>query len=174
MNYNILYIQTQIQSYTNGLVKMTDWKKVWEILDRTIEVYEVRDPKVNEERYLNKKRAMDWIMKELKKGPIEGGTLADTAESIWNYGTSEWDAMRDAIRCIYDDRCAICGKPAREVHHIRPKHLKGKNHPRNLILLCNDCHDEVHRKIDDGIAQLLKDSLNIPKRADSSLDRFME
>lgn len=146
---------------------MTDWQKVYEVLDRTIEVFEVRDPKVTAERYELKRKSIEWLMAELKKGPIQGGTLADTNENIWGFGGTEWDAVRDAIRVIYEDKCAICGKPAREVHHIRPKHLKGKNHPRNLILLCNDCHDEVHRKIDSGIQTVLEKSLEIPKRTDS-------
>lgn len=152
---------------------MTDWQKVYEVLDRTIEVYEVRDPKVTAERYELKRKSIEWLMTELKKGPIQGGTLADTNENIWGFGGTEWDAVRDAIRVIYEDKCAICGKPAREVHHIRPKHLKGKNHPRNLILLCNDCHDEVHRKIDEGITNVLKESLSIPVRKDDSLEKWV-
>lgn len=153
---------------------MTDWQKVYEVLDRTIEVYEVRDPKVTAERYELKRKSIEWFMNELKKGPIQGGTLADTSEDIWGFGGTEWDAVRDAIRVIYEDKCAICGKPAREVHHIRPKHLKGKNHPRNLILLCNDCHDEVHRKIDQGIQNVLNESLSIcPKDNSVSLEKFL-
>lgn len=147
---------------------MTDWQKVYEVLDRTIEVYELkRDPEETKRRYEKKRSSIEWFMNELKKGPIQGGTLADTAEDIWGFGGTEWDAVREAVRVIYEDKCAICGKPAREVHHIRPKHLKGKNHPRNLILLCNDCHDEVHRKIDSGIQTVLETSLEIPKRTDS-------
>ena len=153
---------------------MTDWQKVYEVLDRTIEVYEVkRNPEVTKERYEKKKAAIRWYMDELKKGPIQGGTLADTTEDIWEFGGTEWEAVREAVRVIYEDKCAICGKPAREVHHIRPKHLKGKNHPRNLILLCNDCHDEVHRKIDEGITNVLKESLVIPVRKDNSLEKWV-
>lgn len=151
---------------------MTDWKKVYQILDRTIEVWEVRDPEETARRYKRKEQAIEWIMSELQKGPIQGGTLSDTNQSLWNFGSTEWDAVRDAIRCIYDNKCAICGKPAREVHHIRPRFLKGRNHPRNLILLCDECHDDVHRKIDEGIAQLLKDSLDVPKKVDS-LEKWM-
>lgn len=154
---------------------MTDWQKVYEVLDRTIEVYEIkRDPEETKRRYEKKRSSIGWFMNELKKGPIQGGTLADTNEDIWGFGGTEWDAVREAVRVIYEDKCAICGKPAREVHHIRPKHLKGKNHPRNLILLCNDCHDEVHRKIDSGIQTVLENSLEIPLRKDkSSLEGYL-
>lgn len=153
---------------------MVDWDKVYEVLDRTIEVYEVRDPTVTAERYEKKRQAIEWFISELKKGAIQGGTSADTSQTIWSFGSSEWDAVREAIRVIYEDKCAICGKPAREVHHIRPKHLKGKNHPRNLILLCNDCHDEVHRKIDEGIQNVLNESLEIPvKKESATLEEFL-
>ena len=89
---------------------MIDWKKVQEVLDRTIEVYEVRDPKVTAERYETKRKSIEWIMSELKKGPITGGTLADTSQVIWGFGGTEWDAVREAVRVIYDDKCAICGR----------------------------------------------------------------
>ena len=153
---------------------MVDWDEVRRVFDRGFEVYEVRDPKKNEERYREKAKAIDWVISEFRKGPIEGGTQADTNNSLWLFGSSEWFAIRDAIRVIYEDKCAICGKPAREVHHIRPKHLNGKNHPRNLILLCDDCHDEVHRRIDNGIQDLLKESLNIPlKKESATLEGFL-
>ena len=152
---------------------MNNENKIREVLDRTIEVYEVRDPKVTAERYEHKRKSIEWMIQELRKGPIEGGTLADTSADVWTFGGSEWDALREAIRCLYDDKCAICGQPAREVHHIRPKHLKGKNHPRNLVLLCNDCHDEVHRKIDAGIQKVLEESLDIPKVKRCSLDEYL-
>lgn len=152
---------------------MDNEKKVLEVLDRTIEVYEVRDPKVNEERYGHKKRSIEWIMGEFRKGPIEGGTQADTCKDVWTFGGSEWEAVREAVRVIYDDKCAICGKPAREVHHIRPKHLKGHNHPRNLILLCNDCHDEVHRRIDEGIQHVLEQSLKIVPKNKNDLGKWV-
>ena len=151
-----------------------DENKVREILDRTIEVYEVRDPKVTAERYEKKRQSIEWIMQEFRKGPIQGGTRADTDSNVWNFGSSEWDAVRDSIRCIYDDKCAICGQPAREVHHIRPRFLNGRNHPRNLILLCNDCHDEVHRKIDEGIQKVLEESLEIKPLNRDSLNKWMD
>lgn len=46
-----------------------------------------------------------------------------------------------------------------EVHHIRPRYLRGKNHPRNLVCLCTKCHDEVHRRIESGICDAIARSL---------------
>lgn len=39
-------------------------------------------------------------------------------------------------------------KPATrlEVHHIVPVAEGGKDEPRNLLLLCTECHAEVHRR----------------------------
>lgn len=146
---------------------------VEKILDRWLEVYEVRDPRENEERYRKKRATIKWIMSELEKGPIEGGTISDLPDFTWGFGSSVWDALRESIRVLYHDKCVICSRPAREVHHIRPKHLKGKNHPRNLILLCNECHDEVHRKIDESITQVCKDSLKVLPKREQNLDEWL-
>jgi hypothetical protein len=33
-----------------------------------------------------------------------------------------------------------------EVHHIIPVEEGGSDEPQNLILLCRECHNEVHRR----------------------------
>ena len=48
-----------------------------------------------------------------------------------------------------------CGEPADEVHHIRPRHLGGTDHPRNLVPLCEACHDEIHRRLDAAVADAI-------------------
>lgn len=53
---------------------------------------------------------------------------------------------------VFVTSCAVCGKEARETHHIKEQHksLKGfventrLNHKFNLLPLCNECHDKVH------------------------------
>lgn len=49
--------------------------------------------------------------------------------------------------------------------------------PENLVCLCVDCHDEVHRRINEGIRKVLVDSLDLANRPDmdnrsASLDDF--
>jgi DNA mismatch repair protein MutS len=65
--------------------------------------------------------------------------------------------------------CEICGKSAKshlEVHHIQERHTATENgilengqhmnHPRNLIVLCEECHENTHRSAE--IPQLIQTS----------------
>lgn len=53
------------------------------------------------------------------------------------------------------DKCKICKGVAQEVHHIVEQHTADdsgyigtihKNHKSNLVPLCSDCHDKIHKK----------------------------
>lgn len=44
--------------------------------------------------------------------------------------------------------CSVCGNTANiELHHIIPINIGGTNDYYNLINLCHDCHQAVHRNI---------------------------
>lgn len=149
---------TSMRSIDVGTPKSERMK---DVLERTLTVFETRNVDTNRERYQLKSEIVDWLVEELTKGPIEGGTLAYIPDRYRLFGADTYDALEKAV-LIRDDVCRICKeRPSKEVHHIRPKHLKGRDHPRNLIGLCLECHDEVHRRIDRGIQTVLEDSLNI-------------
>ncbi len=42
--------------------------------------------------------------------------------------------------------CTMCGRPAEEVHHKVPRSKGGKNDSGNLVVLCRECHEMLHRK----------------------------
>lgn len=135
------------------------------ILEKTIIAYHVKDENVNNLRDRQREKAIDYLLTEIMKGPIVGGTLADNNSICHDYGSFIWTALQKAI-LVRDPICRICNeKPSKEVHHIRPRHLNGKDHPRNLIGLCLDCHDEIHKQIDYGIQNVLEKSLKsqLPK-----------
>lgn len=58
-------------------------------------------------------------------------------------------------KALYMDKCKVCGENAHEVHHIREQRLASddgfidgkfhKNDKFNLVCLCEECHDNVHR-----------------------------
>lgn len=75
------------------------------------------------------------------------------------WSSSDWTAIREAVLIAHGRRCAVCGEEADEVHHIRPRHLGGKDHPRNLVPLCEACHDELHRRLDAGISRAIEGAL---------------
>ncbi len=39
--------------------------------------------------------------------------------------------------------CPLCDKPAVSPHHIKPRSQGGTDDPRNIVMLCKSCHDEV-------------------------------
>jgi len=68
---------------------------------------------------------------------------------------------------IVKQSCEICGTPGKEiyleVHHIRPRFQADKtghfsdgedmNHPRNLIVLCDDCHNKQHSPKSNSLSE---------------------
>jgi 5-methylcytosine-specific restriction endonuclease McrA len=52
--------------------------------------------------------------------------------------------VRDAVKEHFDHQCAECGRLAHHVHHVMPRARSGRNVFTNGLLLCNDCHKEVH------------------------------
>lgn len=141
---------------------MTDWDSVREMLQAHIEVYYVRDEETNRKREKEKEQTIDWIISELKEGALPGGTSARLPDFTYIFGGVVWDVLRKAVMMIQPD-CYICGQPTREVHHIRPRFLKGTDHPRNVVGLCLECHDQIHRDIDSGIGHVLEQSLMVAK-----------
>lgn len=133
------------------------WDEVREELNKSIEVYYVKDAKTNKEREEKKERTIDWVIEEMKKGIDTKHTLKKLPECSYVFG-GEWAYIQKAMRMRYPC-CAICGMPTQEIHHVRPRFLKGENIPTNLIPLCLICHDEVHRKLDKLIDQAIVDSI---------------
>ncbi len=134
-------------------------------------LYVCKDVEHAREMVRDRQAAIAGTVAMLEQGPIAGGTSAHPPDGCY----VPWDAIRRAV-IIRDPVCAICGtEPSTEVHHIRPQYLRGHDHPRNLVGLCAACHDEVHRRIDAGIQEVLDGSLDIrPRKAAESLDRWTE
>lgn len=139
---------------------MTDWKRIEEILERGLEVWEVKNENINKERREKKRKVIKWTIEELRKGPLKHGTHTFEQSDLWN--SDYWEALKQCILERDEHSCQICGCTDRllEVHHIMPKYLKGRNHPRNLITLCDQCHDEVHRIISRSVEQGIEQSLD--------------
>jgi hypothetical protein len=52
--------------------------------------------------------------------------------------------VRDEVKEKFKNRCAMCYERACHVHHVMPRSRGGRNVFTNALLLCNDCHKEVH------------------------------
>ena len=139
--------------------------KMQEILNECLEVYYVKDTQLNKKREEDKRKTIDWIISGILEGPQMCGVQASSTsnpEYTWTFGSGVWKGEQRCI-LIRDPICRMCGiRSSVEVHHIRPKYLQGNpEHPRNLIGLCMECHDEVHRRINAGIQTAITGS--IPK-----------
>jgi hypothetical protein len=51
---------------------------------------------------------------------------------------------RDQVKEKYNNQCAMCAHRAFHVHHVMPRARGGRNVFTNGLLLCADCHREVH------------------------------
>lgn len=103
-------------------------------------------------RVLN--RLKQWL-------PITGCWLEDVAIDIraltdgyqpysWQYLKSNRldENLRKAVILRDGCKCMECGKTNTrlEVHHIRPRRIQGANTLRNLITLCEKCHQKTEQK----------------------------
>lgn len=61
---------------------------------------------------------------------------------------------RQYIKLYYDNKCELCNKNKKimQIHHIDKNRLN--NSMRNLVLLCKECHLEIHN-IERKINKLL-------------------
>ncbi|MED4083893.1 HNH endonuclease signature motif containing protein [Halalkalibacterium halodurans] len=52
--------------------------------------------------------------------------------------------IRDEIKKECDGLCQECGKRGHHLHHVMPKSRGGRGVKTNALLLCNECHKNVH------------------------------
>ena len=53
--------------------------------------------------------------------------------------------VRAHVRERDQERCVLCGKPGREVHHIKPRAAGGLGTADNAVCLDPVCHHRAHR-----------------------------
>lgn len=151
-------------------------EQIREVVDKCIEVYYTRSPETNHKREEEKAETINWLISEYRKGACPEGVRGQLPDFTYTFGDSSiWDAIRRMV-LLCQPKCAICGEPVKEIHHIRPKFLGGINHPRNVIGLCLKCHDQVHRNIDLGIAEVISKSVPVTStqlQPSCTLDEFV-
>ncbi|WP_329757492.1 HNH endonuclease [Acidaminococcus intestini] len=73
------------------------------------------------------------------------------------YDSKSWKDLARLSREKKHFICDKCGRPgATQVHHIielTPDNINNPSislNPRNLMLLCNDCHNRMHHRFEQG------------------------
>ena len=145
------------QSFSPG------WDDVRELLNHEIQVFYTKNEQTNREREYYKRKTINWIIERMQMGAKSGGTRILAPIYTQTFGNL-CKPVKNAMRLMYSS-CYICGSPAEEVHHIRPRMLQGSEYdPCNLVCLCAECHDNIHRVLDDNISKAVKDSLQIKRK----------
>ena len=70
----------------------------------------------------------------------------------WQYGKGPlygYKTYKDYIWDEQDGKCACCGKPIEEYHHVIHRANGGSDNVKNIIGLCEACHDEIHGSADE-------------------------
>lgn len=62
------------------------------------------------------------------------------------YTGGEWRVVRELIIERDGGSCQECGRPGRQVAHVRPRRDGGDDEPENLRLLCDACHARETRR----------------------------
>lgn len=87
-----------------------------------------------------------------------GNYFYKDGSSIKEYNGEFTEKLKQQIKIRDKFQCQACGMNLKEsnilshVHHIDEN--KHNNHPKNLILLCHNCHSEIH-----GLIKMKKTSL---------------
>lgn len=68
-------------------------------------------------------------------------------------------SVKDYIYAMQNGRCACCGRPIEHYHHIVPRSEGGSDVPENIVGLCKDCHDRIHKGDEETKARLDKAGL---------------
>ena len=81
--------------------------------------------------------------------------------------TREWYQRNyNALLKLFEGQgCANCGSTdCLQIHHIVPLAVGGTNNPRNLTLLCAECHSKAHAEHGGGMSKaVLSVSKRVPK-----------
>lgn len=129
-----------------------------------------------EGKFANRKRSDGWItpsarqvvqitMNEIKQTakilPVTHISLERVAFDFqklenqnirrWQYGKGPlfgFKSFKDYIWAEQDGKCACCGKPITQYHHIIHRADGGIDNAKNIIGLCDDCHREIHSSAD--------------------------
>lgn len=153
---------------------MSDYEFL-KILRDGLVTYPIKSPQIRAERRKQKAQCVQWTLDRLHEDIDPNGVIGEIPAYFSIFGTFVWGVMRECVLERDGHKCRICGRPANEVHHIRPKSFGGsKCNPRNLICLCGKCHDDIHRQIDETVAQTIADTMvKAVKTKNRTLDEYM-
>ena len=89
--------------------------------------------------------------------------LANVNIRAWEYGKGPLYGYRSYKDYFCDEqkgKCPFCGKDIAHYHHIMPRHRRGTDTVRNIIGVCESCHEKIHSgQITDEMLHEVKDGV---------------
>ena len=76
----------------------------------------------------------------------------DREEYIEYLKSEEWREKRKAFMEDRGNECEECGEKGTQVHHLSYENV-GDEDDDDVMVLCNQCHKEIHNKDDDGYGE---------------------
>ena len=103
-----------------------------------------------------------FILQYLMRNPVRNTSI-------------EFNDNRLALYCAQMGKCAVTGVPQTigdiHCHHIRPRHLGGKDNYQNLILVTETVHRLIHAKNPD-VVDRLSNELNLTSKQLKKLEKL--
>lgn len=62
--------------------------------------------------------------------------------------TAAWRRWRLVIIARDGGKCVFCGRPAKSVHHLKPRSMGGTHAKSNLVTACRICHPAMDKTIE--------------------------
>jgi len=72
------------------------------------------------------------------------------SEYIEYLKSDEWKEKRKYLMEQCDWTCSKCGEKATQLHHLNYNNIGDEELDVDVIPLCKDCHDEIHKKGEHG------------------------
>ena len=72
----------------------------------------------------------------------------DKDEYLEYLKSEEWREKRKEILEDRNNECEECGEKATQVHHLNYDNI-GEEEDDDVLVLCNECHKEIHNKDED-------------------------
>lgn len=84
-----------------------------------------------------------------------------------------WKRIREIALWQQKRKCKICGtkKKTLHVHHITYKHLGLPQEIKDLVVLCWECHEQVHKLPLEETEAFMRRLINPPKKQKKVSDR---
>lgn len=64
--------------------------------------------------------------------------------------SDDWKIRRKELMEIANWICSKCGEKAIQLHHLNYDNIGNEELDSDVIAVCTDCHNEIHRKGDYG------------------------